>query len=141
MITRTRNSVVLVFALATGACGGASVREPPAVTTNTVASSLDGASYDVTLLFPGEAPKADTLRFSDGKFESTACTPLGFPQWADYRVRSEESGLSFEATTRHPSGTTMEWRVSVRGGSVEGTVTRTMNGQRSVASVKGSRRG
>lgn len=141
MNSQIRMSLVLAVSLAVAACGGASANAPAAVTTTTAgAFSLDGATYDVTLVFPGEPSVQDTLRFANGKFESSACTPLGFPQWSDYRVRVESGASSFDVTAQHPAGTTMEWRGTIKEGAVEGTATRTMNGQRSVAHFKGAQR-
>lgn len=135
-----RTSAVLAFAsLTIVACGGAA-SNVPAVSSMTAAdmASLDGKSFEITMVVPGEGPQKDTLVFANGKFESSACTPLGFPQWAQYESHRTADGLEFHVVTRHPSGTTIDWKGTVKGSSVEGTATRTMNGQTGSAPFKGS---
>ena len=122
------------------ACGGGidSTAPSSAPVPSPMSTALDGRSYDVTLEAPDEAPKKDTLRFSGGKFESTACTALGFPAWSDYAAQAKENEVAFQATTRHPSGTTLSWNGSIRGDAVDGTANRTMNGKTDVLHFKGS---
>jgi hypothetical protein len=132
--------LVASIALVAAGCAGASTAAPTASSVSTTSaspSSLDGVSYDVTLSFPGEAPMQDKLRFAGGRFESTACSSLGFPQWTDYQATRDGGALGFAVTTRHPAGTTMEWKGHVVGSAIEGTAVRTMNGQRSVATFRG----
>jgi hypothetical protein len=124
-------------------CGGGtssgSAASTPVTTTSGVSSmSLDGKSYDVTLDVPGEKAEKDTLNFEGGKFESTACTPLGFPKWTAYSARAEGEGTSFHAVTRHPSGTTMDWNGTVKGDAIEGVATRTMDGKSMPGKFKGT---
>jgi hypothetical protein len=122
-----------------GGCGGTDVpaKSPDAQTGHTRA--LDGTSYRVTLAYPGEAPMDDTLRFDGGRFESTACTDHGFPQWADYHADRDSDGIVFMADTRHPNGTTIAWKASVKDGVVDGTATRTMDGRVATATVRGEK--
>jgi hypothetical protein len=89
---------------------------------------LDGTAYEVTLTFPGEPPVKDTLDFEAGRFESTACTSIGFPKWTEYRSRADGAAIAFEVATRHPEGTTMQWAGTVASGAAEGTAKRTMGG-------------
>jgi hypothetical protein len=122
------------------ACGGAATAPGPASPAPAAPESagLDGRSFQVTLLMPDAPAVADTLRFSSGRFESTACTNLGFPQWSEYVARPEGEGVAFHALTKHPSGTTMDWNGRIKGGEVEGTANRTMNGKTDVLTFKGS---
>ncbi len=140
----------LAFVSILVACGGSSATNPtpsaPTGTTTTTTggmassapSSIDGKSYDITLSIPGENPEKDTLNFAQGKFESAACTPLGFPKWTDYAASPEGDGTTFHVTTHHPSGTVMEWRGTTHGDTVEGTATRTMNGKTETGTFKGT---
>jgi hypothetical protein len=135
-IMNMRNSYVLAFVSTLLACGGASVASPPASVP--AASPLDGRSYDVTLEIPGAPAQKDALNFADGRFESTACTSLGFPKWSDYAAHREADATTFHALAKHPSGTTMDWNGSVHGDAVEGTAIRTMNGKSDALTFKGS---
>ena len=101
---------------------------------------LDGTSYEVTLAFPGESPMKDTLRFAGGRFESTACTAVGFPQWSDYDAKVEPGAIEFSVLAKSADGTTMDWKGTVKGGNVEATAVRTMSGKTSTASVSGVKR-
>ena len=143
MITTARSlCLVLLVSLAAVACGSPSSRAPAAsAVTTTSATSLDGATYDVSLAFPGEAPISDSLVFVNGKFESTACTSMGFPEWTNYEARAERGGTSFAVTTHNPGGASIEWTGTVRAGAVEGSLVRTMNGQRAVGHFKGNLHG
>jgi len=128
--------LVLASLALAGCAGSAPGANAPAAT----ASPLDGSTYEVTLTFPGEAPVKDTLRFQGGRFESTACTAVGFPQWSDYHADVEAGAVAFAALARSPDGTTMDWKATVKGDTVEGTATRTLSGRVATASVRGSRR-
>jgi hypothetical protein len=137
-------SLVLALSLSLSGCA-ATAPAPTGVTAPmgtgaAGASSLDGTSYDVSLAFPGEAVVKDTLRFEGGRFESTACTAVGFPQWSNYDATQESGALAFAALVRNPDGTTLDWHGTVRGDVVDATATRTMGGKTSTATVHGSRR-
>jgi hypothetical protein len=149
---KLRHSYALVFfgcLLASGACGGAASsmvapENSPAVAPEPTAAgpqatALDGRSFEVMLEIPDSAPVKDTLRFTGGRFESTACTALGFPQWSDYAARADGDAIAFHVIAKHPSGTTMDWNGIVKGGVAEGTASRTMNGKTNVLKFKGSR--
>ncbi|MBV9946923.1 MAG: hypothetical protein JOZ69_08755 [Myxococcales bacterium] len=127
------------------ACGGAAAGTPavgPAAATADApaAAPLDGRSYEVTLDIPGSGPVKDTLRFERGRFESKACTALGFPEWSDYAARTEREAVAFHVLAKHPAGTTMDWNGSVQEGAVEGTADRIMNGKIDHIRFKGSLR-
>ena len=135
MFRTTLASLILAFGVALSACGGAT---PPPATAVASAGTLDGASFDVTLAFPGEAPLADTLRFQGGRFESTACTSAGFPRWSAYAARSDGGSVAFTVAARSADGTTMDWKGKVTGRAVEATAVRVMQGKQATASVIGS---
>jgi hypothetical protein len=132
-------AVILVLASSLFACGGrAQVAAPGSAAASVAGCPLDGKSYDVTLETPDAPPQKDTLRFSGGKFESTACTAMGFPEWTDYAAQPSGNGVGFQVTTKHPSGTTVAWNGTVDGETVEGTANRAMNGKTDVLHFKGS---
>jgi hypothetical protein len=125
-------------------CGGAPAAGQSGRTSMTAAAaaspSLDGRSYEVTLEIPDASPVKDTLRFMNGKFESTACTSLGFPQWSDYAARVDGREVAFHVLAKHPSGTTIDWNRSILGDEVDGKADRTTNGKTDVLRFKGSLR-
>jgi hypothetical protein len=149
MKLRHHSALVLFGSLLACACGGASSSmaapaNSPAVSPEPTAAgpeatALDGRSFEVMLEIPDAAPVKDTLRFTGGRFESTACTALGFPQWSTYAARANGDAIAFHVTAKHPSGTTMDWNGIVNGGVVEGTAYRTMNGKTDILKFKGSR--
>jgi hypothetical protein len=124
------------------ACGGAPAGgqpgRAPMTATTPDQSLLDGRSYEVTLEIPDASPVKDTLRFTNGKFESTACTSLGFPQWSDYAARMNGREVAFHVLAKHPSGTTIDWNGSIHGDAVDGKADRTTNGKTDVLRFKGS---
>lgn len=138
MNRKTIASILLTLGCVLSACGGAPPNAPNAAASS--AAPLDGTSYEVTLTFPGEAPLKDTLRFEGGRFESTACTSVGFPQWSDYKAQPEGAAIAFAVLAKSADGTTMDWKGSVTGTGVDGTATRTLSGRTAVASVHGARR-
>ena len=132
-------SVSILFAACIALAACASTAPSPAAPPGATLGPLDGTTYDVTLAFPNQTPMKDTIRFREGRFESTACTAVGFPQWADYRANAEAGAIAFAVVTRNPDGTTMDWKGSVQGDVVEGTATRTQTGGSSTAVVRGAR--
>jgi hypothetical protein len=136
---KTKNLVSTFFVLLSlAACGAGATGAPPAAVATPGPAALDGAAYDVTLDFPGESATKDTLSFSSGRFESSACTSVGFPKWTDYQARTDAGGVSFDVTTHHPEGSTMEWHGTVRGDAVEGTASRTIKGKTSPGTFRGN---
>jgi len=121
-------------------CGGSTPAPQSTAGMAVGATALDGSSFDIVLEMPGETPEKDTINFAGGKFESAVCTPLGFPKWTPYQTRAAGGATEFLVITRHPSGTTMDWKGSVRGDKVEGTVVRTLEGKVSTGPFKGNRR-
>jgi hypothetical protein len=141
----TRNLCSFVLATCLAACGGtAATGAPPATASDTAhgarTPALDGRSFDVTLESADSQPVKDTLVFQGGRFESTACTSLGFPQWSDYAAGTDGSATTFRGMAKHPSGATMDWNGKVVGDAVEGTALHTTNGKTSTMTFKGSAR-
>jgi hypothetical protein len=131
------------FALVTSllACGGTSSPAGAAAPTNAIGTgALDGKSYEVTLSLAGEQPRKDTLVFNGGKFESTACTGFGFPQWTEYTTSGDPSAVAFHVVTHHPSGDSIDWNGIVRGDSIEGKGAHMMNGKTDVETFSGGRK-
>jgi len=136
---------MLAFAVVTGlvtGCGATAPSEraeaPVAGTAAPPPDALEGRSFDVVLNVADAPSVKDTLRFANGKFESTACAVLGFPEWSDYVARVTGEGIAFHVLAKHPSGTTMDWNGTVRGHAVEGVANRTMNGKIDVLTFRGS---
>jgi hypothetical protein len=138
--------VLAIFGLF--ACGGAAqsgaLGQPsaPASASSEAfrAGALDGRSFEVVLEMPDAPAIPDTLHFVNGKFESTACTTLGFPQWSEYNAGTSGDGIAFHVLAKHPSGTAMDWNGTVKGERVDGTANRTMNGKTEAVRFKGSLR-
>jgi hypothetical protein len=148
LIMKLRHSYAIVFFGSLFACGGASSSmvapanspvSPAPTATGLEATALDGRSFEVMLEMQDAAPVKDTLRFTGGRFESTACTALGFPQWSDYAARADGDAITFHVIAKHPSGTTMDWNGIIKGGVAQGTASRTMNGKTDVMKFKGAR--
>jgi hypothetical protein len=132
------------FALVTAicACSGPPYPTGAAAPANAAvgAGALDGKSYEVTLAIAGEKPQKDTLVFNGGKFESTACTGFGFPQWTEYTASGDPSAIAFHVLTHHPSGGSIDWNGIARRDAIEGKGARTMNGKTDVGTFSGSLR-
>ena len=131
-------ATIATLSLSLVACGAGAPTTPPAAVASSGAPTLDGAAYDVMLEFPGEAPVKDTLSFTSGRFESSACTSLGFPKWTDYQSRTDGGKLAFDVTTRAPEGTSVEWHGTVHGDVIEGTANRSMKGKTSAGTFRGN---
>ena len=139
------NASIKIFALLTacalaacGASNSASPKAPGAAAVATDGHPLDGSSYDVTLSINGKQPENDTLNFLGGRFESTACTAKGFPQWSEYRGESSEGAIAFHVVTHHPSGASIDWTGKVSGDVIDGTANVTMDGQTSAGTFHGA---
>ncbi len=128
------------FALVTStfACTGTANPVGPAAPTGSAAGALDGKSYEIKLSVAGEQLHDDTLVFDGGKFESTACTGFGFPQWTDYTTSGDPSAIAFHVVTHHPSGDSIDWNGIVRSDSIEGKGAHTMNGKTDFETFSGS---
>jgi hypothetical protein len=131
-------SFVVILSSLVG-CGASATPtlEGNAPSSGRASAVLDGTSYEVTLAFPGEAPLKDTLDFQGGRFESTACTAVGFPKWTEYRSTSDGRAIAFEVATHHPEGSTMQWAGTIASGAAEGTAKRTMQGTVATGTFRG----
>jgi hypothetical protein len=138
-----RTTITLAaFALVTStfACGGTSNPAGATAPTNPPVGPgpLDGKSYEVTLSIAGEQAQGDTLVFDGGKFESTACTGFGFPQWTEYTASGDPSAMAFHVVTHHPSGGSIDWNGIVHRDSIEGKSARSMSGKTDLGTFSGS---
>jgi hypothetical protein len=129
---------ILAIAFLSAGCAGVP-STPQGAAAPSGASALNGTAYQVTLSFPGEAPVNDTLRFEHGRFESTACTAVGFPQWSDYTTTAEAGSIAFAVLAKNADGTTLDWRGTVHGDVLDATATRTMSGKTATGSAHGTR--
>jgi hypothetical protein len=111
-------AVALAAALAAGGC--AALRGAPK-------EPLDGETFDVSLAMGGGSPLKDRLIFDGGRMESTVCTEAGFEK-AAYSTSAVDGGLSFAVHCDSPTMGHNEWRGTVKGPIVEGTVVRTPKG-------------
>lgn len=90
---------------------------------------LDGLRFDTEMGLQGKPPElVDYVQFSDGLFMSRECTDrCNYPPSA-YLVRELDGGTDFIVEAYCPTkNTTMVWRGSVRGNTVQGTVTWTVS--------------
>ena len=121
-----RNITSLLLTSVLAGCG-ASSQAGPTVSPDGAAAvpaesrPLDGNSFEVALTIGDDAPEQDVLRFEAGRFESTACTVKGFPQWTAYETDERDGATFFHVVTKHPRGTTVEWNGTVNDAAVEGT--------------------
>jgi hypothetical protein len=138
-MNRTIVSLVLSISALALACGSAAPA-PAAAPTAVSPASLDGKAYGVTLSFDGEAPISDVLSFDKGRFESSACTSLGFPKWTDYQSQCDGSAVSFHVETHNPKGPTIEWDGTVSGSTASGKAKRTIDGKVAMGTFRGDQR-
>jgi hypothetical protein len=129
-------TILLVIALAAPAVGCAA-KPTPAAPSSASAAPLDGTAYRVSLEFPGEAPVEDTLRFDAGRFESTACTSLGFPRWTEYRAEPAGAAIAFHVVTHDPRGPEVQWDGTIERGVASGQAKRTLEGKTDLGTFRG----
>jgi hypothetical protein len=90
---------------------------------------LDGRNFEGVVLECGKtAGDADTLVFSNGRFRSTACDRYEYGDGA-YTARASGDVVSFEAQTESPKYGKLEWRGTVRGKRLDGTLTIVRDGR------------
>lgn len=88
-------------------------------------ANLETASYLVDLVADsGGATMPDHLVFGQGGFESTLCRDQGF-QRADYRASRDGAATTFQATARSAGSGVNDWRGSIHGDRIEGTMVST----------------
>lgn len=86
--------------------------------------TLDGVSFDLETSAEGDIDLPDTLVFENGMLETTIAE--GEPSdTVVYRAWPVEGGTEFSATADRGDEGKLEWRGTVRGDVVTGTVTRT----------------
>jgi hypothetical protein len=64
----------------------------------------------------------DVLSFSDGKFTSSACFPYGF-KGGPYTATVEGDSIHFQAETISPTHGKMEWKGTLKDGTLDVTYT------------------
>lgn len=88
-------------------------------------ATVETGSYLVDLTAEtGGATMPDHLVFGPGGFESTICRSHGF-QRAACRTRADGGATAFAATSRNDQSGCTEWRGSIRGEAIEGTMVST----------------
>ena len=88
------------------------------------AGMLDGTKWTVELMSPKKGAKSqpDTLAFEKGMFDSSACHAFGFGN-GKYRGKKENAGaMGFSATTMSGKSGKMQWKGTVKGDAVSGTL-------------------
>jgi hypothetical protein len=137
-MNRTIPTLASILFVSLAACAG---EAPPASAPTAQATApLDGTSYEVSLEFSGEAPVKDVLTFDRGKFESSACTSLGFPKWTDYRAERTGSAVAFHVETHNPKGPVVEWDGTVEANVASGKAKRTIDGKTDLGTFRGAAR-
>jgi hypothetical protein len=133
-----KNTWIALCAALVMACGGSDAKSATNTSTSAPGTTkLEGKTYDVVLEGPGEAPAKDQLIFTGTTFESTMCTGFGFKP-ASYTSQDDSGGTQFTVAEKHPTEpTTVDWKGVVKGDTVEGTATRTMNGKVTVLKFTG----
>ena len=87
--------------------------------------ALAGSKFQVALVPQGQQPMDDTLIFTPDSFESTVCTNAGFAR-VPYATQVEPDGsVTFTASCDSPSFGHNDWRGTVVGDHIEGSVVRT----------------
>ena len=99
-------------------------------------TSLDGRTYKVLLGPEGKKGDEDTLTFTKGKFESSMCVPLGFKA-AKYEANGADE-IVFTVVVKNAKGQTNDWKGTIRGDQIEGTLTCTGSGEPMKMVFKGS---
>lgn len=90
--------------------------------------TLDGRSFHGIVLQAGKtAGDADTLLFADGRFRSTACDQYGYGDGA-YAAQRDGDRIHFAAETESPRWGRLQWRGTVTGHRLDGTLTMVRDG-------------
>ena len=85
--------------------------------------TLDGRNFQGVFIPKGETKgDADTLIFTNGRFQSTACTTYGYGD-APYRLAKVGDAMHFEADTESKQYGKLLWRGVVRGNKLDATAT------------------
>lgn len=90
---------------------------------------LDGMRFDGIVVECGKtAGDADTITFADGRFRSSACDQYGYSDGA-YTATEADGAIAFEAATESERYGQLQWRGTVRGNRLDGTLTMMRDGQ------------
>jgi hypothetical protein len=101
----------------------------PMTSARTTTGLLDGRSFDGIVLECGKtAGDADTLRFKNGRFSSSACDRYGYGD-GNYTASESAGAIAFEAETESAKYGKLMWRGVVRGARLDGTLTMMRDGQ------------
>jgi len=90
--------------------------------------TLDGRSFHGIVLEAGKTEgDADTLLFADGRFRSTACDRYDYGDSA-YTAHRDGDRILFDAETESPRWGRLQWRGTVTGNRLDGTLTMVRDG-------------
>ena len=108
-----------------------------AVSPAFAAGLLDGKTFTGTVgNASSDKGQADDFVFRDGKFSSKLCDQFGYKE-GDYWVFPKDNATTFTAKTASDAGGKKSWSGSVKGNSLEGTVTTVENGKTEQGWFKG----
>lgn len=97
------------------------------------AGPLDGKSFAGET---GEVGKAvgekDGFIFKEGTFRSTACDQYAFKEAPYTATRNADGSISFTAKANSPKEGKMDWKGTVKGEAIDGTVSWSKAGQRTI---------
>jgi hypothetical protein len=86
------------------------------------APSLDGRSFAVKLMkADAKTGDADTLRFSNGMFDSSACHVYGFGE-STYTAKNVGKTITFEVHAVAKDASKQTWNGTVEGNRIYGTM-------------------
>ena len=90
---------------------------------------LDGRTFQGVVLECGKTSgDAETITFSNGRFNSSACKPYGYGD-GPYKATNSGDSLAFEVETESPQYGKLIWRGVVRGQRLDGTLTMIKDGK------------
>ncbi len=92
------------------------------------AATLNGHRFAIELWQSSQSAGADTLYFDDNGCESAWCSGYGFMP-APYTLHAEGRALIWQSRSHSPSDGQVEWRGTVRGDAIEGSMTWQKEGQ------------
>ena len=86
-------------------------------------ATLDGRSFHGIVLEVGKTQgDAETLLFANGRFRSTACDQYDYGDGA-YAAHRDGDSIHFAAETESPRWGRLQWRGTVTGQRLDGTLT------------------
>ncbi len=100
--------------------------------------TLDGKTFSGSIGSKEQTEgKADDFVFQDGQFESTLCETMGYGK-GSYTTSMKGDAVQFTAETTNKEGGKMDWKGTVTGDQIEGTVSSAANGNTSEMWFKGT---